>query len=55
MVRAKDFGAQQSKKPILLSDLDLDSMTLTLELDLDVAKMSDHTKNEVSMSMHSKL
>ena len=29
-------------------------MTLILKLDLDMVKMSHHTKNEVSMSRHSK-
>ena len=37
------------------SDLDLDPMTLVLKLDLDMVKMYDHTKNEVSMSRHSKV
>ena len=30
-------------------------MTLILKLELDIVKMCDHTKNEVSMSMHSKV
>ena len=30
-------------------------MTLVLKLDLDLVKMSHHTKNEVSMSRHSKV
>ena len=30
-------------------------MTLTLKLDLDMVKMYHHTKNEVSMSRHSKV
>ena len=37
------------------SDLDLDSMTLVLKSDLDMVKMYHHTKNEVSMSRHSKV
>ena len=37
------------------SDLDLHPMTLVLELDLDMVKMSYHTKNEVSVSRHSKV
>ena len=37
------------------SDFDLHLMTLVLELDLDIVKMSHHTKNEVSMSRHSKV
>ena len=30
-------------------------MTLVLKLDLDMVKMYHHTKNEVSMSRHSKV
>ena len=30
-------------------------MTLVLKIDLDMVKMSYHTKNEVSMSRHSKV
>ena len=30
-------------------------MTLILKLDLDMVKMYHHTKNEVSMSSHSKV
>ena len=30
-------------------------MTLVLKLDLDMVKMSHHTKNEFSMSRHSKV
>ena len=30
-------------------------MTLVLKCDLDMVKMPFHTKNEVSMSMHSKV
>ena len=30
-------------------------MTLVLKLDLDMVKISHHTKNEVSMSRHSKV
>ena len=30
-------------------------MALTLKLDLDIVKMYHHTKNEVSMSRHSKV
>ena len=37
------------------SDLDLDPMTFVLKFDLDVVKISYHTKNEVSMSRHSKV
>ena len=37
------------------SDLDLDSMTLVLKIDLNIVKMYHHTKNEVSMSWHSKV
>ena len=37
------------------SDLDLHLMALVLELDLDMVKMSYHTKNELSMSRHSKV
>ena len=36
------------------SDLDLDPMTMALKLDLDMVKMYHHTKNDVSMSRHSK-
>ena len=38
-----------------MSDLGLDSMTLILKLDLNMVKMYHHTKNEVSMSRHSKV
>ena len=34
---------------------DLDPMTLVLKLDLDMVKMYHHTKNEVSLSRHSKV
>ena len=34
---------------------DLDPMTLILKLDLDIVKMYHHTKNEVSLSRHSKV
>ena len=37
------------------SDFDLDPMTLVLKLDLDIVKMYHHTKNEISMSRHSKV
>ena len=37
------------------SDLDLHPMTLVLKLDLDMVKILYHTKNEVSMSEHSKV
>ena len=37
------------------SDLELDPMTLVLKLDLDMVKMYQYTKNEVSMSRHSKV
>ena len=30
-------------------------MTLVLKIDLDMVKMSYHTKNEVSLSRHSKV
>ena len=43
------------ESPFDQSDLGLDLMTLILKLDLDMAKMSHHTKNEVSMSRHSKV
>ena len=37
------------------SDLDLYPMALVLKLDLDMVKILYHTKNEVSMSKHSKV
>ena len=37
------------------SELDLEPMTLVLKLDLDMVKMYHHTKNEISMSRHSKV
>ena len=37
------------------SDLDCDLMTLVLKFDLDVVKMYLHSKNEVSISRHSKV
>ena len=37
------------------SDLDLYLMTLVLKPNLDIVKMYHHTKNEVSMSRHSKV
>ena len=36
-------------------DLDLDPVTLILKLNLDIVKMYHHTKNEVSMSIASKV
>ena len=36
-------------------DLDLDPMTLILTLDPDIVKMYHHTKDQVSMSTHSKV
>ena len=36
-------------------DLDLDLMTLILKRDLNMGKMYHHTKNEVSMSIGSKV
>ena len=44
-------GVMKMNNQFYKSDLDLDSMTLVLKHDLD---MVNHTKNEVSMSMHSK-
>ena len=46
-------NSQNSK--IYKNDLDLDLMTLVLNLDLDMVNMSHPTKNEVSMSRHSKV
>ena len=37
------------------SDLDLEPMTLVLKLDLDMVKIYHHTKNEVSVSRHTKV
>ena len=37
-----------------MHDLDLDSITLILKHDLDMVKMYHYTKNQVSMSTHSK-
>ena len=45
----KDFGLSNQ------SDLDLNPMALVPELGLNVVKMPHHTKNEVSMSRHSKV
>ena len=42
-------------KMSIFLDLDLDPMTLMLKLDLDMVKMYHHTKNEVSLSTHSKV
>ena len=57
MTIGNKFGVQQSKKLLYQSDLglDLDQMTLTLKLDLNMVEMYHHTKNEVSMSRHSKV
>ena len=43
----------EPKIPFYQSDLDLDPITLIF--DLDMVKISHHTKNEVSMSRHSKV
>ena len=40
---------------IIKGELDLDPITLVLKLDLDMVKMYNQTKNEVSMSRHSKV
>ena len=37
------------------NDLDLDPLTLILKLDLDMVKMYHQTKDEVTMSSHSKV
>ena len=37
------------------SDLDLYPMTLVVKLDLDIVNILYHTKNEVSISKHSKV
>ena len=37
------------------SNLELYPITLVLELDLNMVKMLHHTKNEVSMSKHTKV
>ena len=46
---------QVAKLAFSWDDLDLGPMTLILELDLDIVKMYHHTKNEVSMSIGSKV
>ena len=45
----KEFGGQQSVNFAKVT------LTLVLELDLDIVMMCHHTKNEVSMSRHSKV
>ena len=49
------MGSNSQNDQFYKSDLDLDPMTLVLKLDLDMARMYPHTKNEVSMSRHSKV
>ena len=49
------MGSNNQNDQFYRSDLDLHPMTLVLKLDLDMVKMSYHTKNEVSMSRHSKV
>ena len=51
----KNLGSNSQNSQFYKSDLDFDPMTLVLILDLDMVKMSHHTKNEVSMSSHSKV
>ena len=43
------------KSQFYKSNLDLDTMTLVLKLDLYMVKIYHNTKNEVSMSRHSKV
>ena len=55
LVTTKEFGVQLSKNPFYQSDLDLNPMILILKTDIDIVNMSHNTKNEVSMSRHSKV
>ena len=50
-----NLGSNSQNNQFYKSDLDRSPMTLVLTLDLDIVKMSYHTKNEVSMSRHSKV
>ena len=49
------MGSNSQNDKFYKSDFDLGPMTLVLKLDLDMVKMSHHTKNEFSMSRHSKV
>ena len=49
------MGSNSQNDQFYKSDVDLGPMTLVLKLDLDMVKMSHYTKNEVSMSGHSKV
>ena len=49
------MGSNSQNSQFYKSDLDLDPMSLVLQLDLDILEMYQHTKNEVSMSRHSKV
>ena len=49
------MGSSSQNNQFYKSDLDLDHMTLILKLDLDMVKMYHHTKNQPSMSKHSKI
>ena len=49
----KDLVSNSQNSQFYKSDLDL--MTLVLKLDLDMVKMYYHTRNEDSMSRHSKV
>ena len=55
MVIAKELRSDSQNNQFDKSDLDLDPMTLVLKLDLEMIMMYYHTKNEVSMSGHSKV
>ena len=50
-----NFISNSHNNQFYKSDLNLNSMTLALTHDLDMVKMYYHTKNEVSMSRHSKV
>ena len=51
----KNLVSNSQNKHFYQSDLDLHPMTLVLKLDLDMVKILYHTKNEASMSRHSKV
>ena len=54
-LQQKNLGSNSQNDQFNKNDLDLGSMALVLKLDLDMVKMSHHTKDEVSMSRHSKV
>ena len=55
MVTAKNLESNSLKSTFYQRDPNLDPMILTLKFYIDVVKMSNHTKNEVSLSGHSKV